>query len=82
MQHVKNVPISGTASDVGGVMSATMDKKKQTDSRIVTSKKYLFFYIYINFKPKVIFSPASGGSVNPSSVISEISNEGMIKLTK
>lgn len=37
MQHVKNVPIRGTASEVGGVMSATMERKKQTESRIVIS---------------------------------------------
>lgn len=37
MQQVKNVPMSGTASDVGGVMSATMLRKKHTDRRMVIS---------------------------------------------
>ena len=39
IQHEKNAPISGTASDVGGVISATILKKKQTERRIVISEK-------------------------------------------
>ena len=66
MQQVKNAPISGTASEVGGVMSATILRKKQTESKMVISS--------------VIFSPASGGRVNPSTVINEMRKLGIIRL--
>ena len=51
MQQEKKVPMRGTASEVGGLMSATMERKKQTERRIVISS--------------VIFSHASGGIVKP-----------------
>lgn len=63
----KNTPKSGTASDVGGVISLTIVRKKQTDRRIVV------------WNP--IFSDIScGGSENASRVITEITSDGMIKL--
>lgn len=71
-------------------MSATILRKKQTDSNIVISIKWIkscnsipmfaAFYDFASYEPSVIFSPASGGSVKPSIVIREISKLGMIKL--
>lgn len=37
LQQKKNIPISGTASEVGGTMSATMVNRKHMEIRIVIS---------------------------------------------
>jgi hypothetical protein len=66
MQLEKKIPRSGTASLVGGDISDSIDKKKQMDRRTVICS--------------VIFSPASGGSTNPSKVIDVIRRHGIIKL--
>ena len=41
-KHGGNSPSNGTASDVGGDISETIDKKKQMDSSTVISEKYDF----------------------------------------
>jgi hypothetical protein len=62
------VLIKGTASDVLGMDSETVLRNTVNDSSIVTSN--------------VSFSPESGGSVNPSKAIDEISTQGTIRLKK
>ena len=54
--------MSGTASEVCGMASATMSMKTQSDMKMVT--------------PSVSFSPDSTGSVKPSRVMAEMSAEG------
>lgn len=61
-------PNNGTASDVAGIVSATMLRNTVSDKRIVT--------------PKDSFSPESGGNVNPSTAIEAISTHGTIRLKK
>lgn len=55
-----------TASDVAGRTSDNWSMKTDMDSRIVT--------------PRVSFSPDSGGSVNPSNVMDEMRQQGMMRL--
>lgn len=55
-----------TASDVAGSASVNCNMKTVIERRMVT--------------PSVSFSPESGGSVKPSSVIDEMMEHGMIKL--
>lgn len=64
--RMKILPNKGTASDVGGDISERMLRKKQMERRTVIWS--------------VIFSPASGGSVNPRSDIVVVRMQGMIKL--
>lgn len=66
--QLKYVPNKGTASDVAGIVSATMFKKTVSDSKIVT--------------PSDNFSPESGGNVKPNTAIDAISTQGTIKLKK
>lgn len=40
----KNTPSRGTASDVVGVISDRIVKKKHTDSKIVVSEKYKILF--------------------------------------
>lgn len=68
IMQLKYVPSSGTASDVAGMVSATILRKTVSDSRMVT--------------PRDNFSPESGGNVNPSTAIDAISTHGTIKLKK
>lgn len=66
--QLKYVPRSGTASDVAGIVSATIFKKTVNDNKIVT--------------PKDNFSPESGGRVNPNTAIEAIRTHGTIRLKK
>lgn len=63
-----NEPSKGTASEVAGIVSATMLRNTVSDRRIVT--------------PSESFSPESGGNVNPSTAIEAIRTHGTIKLKK
>jgi hypothetical protein len=68
MIQLKYVPSKGTASEVAGIVSATMFKNTVKLSNIVT--------------PKDNFSPESGGSVNPSTALEAIKTPGTIKVKK
>lgn len=68
MIQLKYVPRSGTASDVAGIVSATMFRNTVSDSKMVT--------------PKESFSPESGGNVNPKTAIEAINTHGTIRLKK
>lgn len=67
-KYVCLLPRSGTASDVAGIVSATMLRKTVSDKRIVT--------------PSDSFSPESGGRVKPSTAMEAIRTHGTIKLKK
>lgn len=58
--------MSGIASEVAGIDSAMTRRKTVSDRRMVTAS--------------VSFSPLSGGSVKPSSVIDEMSAQGKTRL--
>lgn len=66
----KKTPSNGTDSDVGGVMSATMLRKKHTDNMTVISAGSALSKA---FKKKhlrnVIFSHESEGRIKPATVI-------------
>lgn len=47
--------------------------KKRTKEKIILKREYI---------PNVNFSPESGGNVNPSKAIDDISTHGTIKLKK
>lgn len=68
MMQLKYVPRRGTASEVAGMVSATMFRKTVSDSRMVT--------------PSDSFSPESGGNVKPRTAIEAISTQGTIRLKK
>lgn len=68
MMQLKYVPSNGTASEVAGMVSATMFKNTVRDRRIVT--------------PRDSFSPESGGRVKPNTAIDAIRTQGTIKLKK
>jgi hypothetical protein len=78
-QDEKNTPIKGTASLVGGVMSATMFKKKQIDSSTVISVLICARPRYAHVR-KQIFSHESGGNRKPSTVMTAVTIQGRIKL--
>ena len=70
MQHATTfvyLPISGTNSEVAGMDSAISNMKKENANRTVI--------------PRVIFSPESGGSQNPSklSIVSHRHGKIMLK---
>lgn len=51
MMQLKYVPSSGTASDVAGIVSATMFRNTVSDSRMVTPVKYAYLkYVDRQFK--------------------------------
>lgn len=55
MLHEKNAPISGTASEVGGVICATILRNTHTDKRMVISENIFIINknaLLINKKPK------------------------------
>lgn len=66
--QLKYVPNNGTASDVAGIVSATIFRNTVSDNRIVT--------------PSDNFSPESGGNVKPNTAIEAIKTHGTIKLKK
>lgn len=68
IMQLKYVPSRGTASEVAGIVSATILRNTVSDSRIVT--------------PRDSFSPESGGNVKPSTAIEAINTHGTIKLKK
>lgn len=51
MMQLKYVPRSGTASDVAGIVSATIFRNTVSDSRIVTPVKWKS---YKNFTPRFL----------------------------
>lgn len=68
MMQLKYVPNKGTASDVAGIVSATILRNTVNDNKIVT--------------PNDNFSPESGGKVKPNTAIDAIRTQGTIKLKK
>jgi hypothetical protein len=65
------------------LLSDKMLRKKQMDRRTVISKNAQTFSFLISrmlVLRKVIFSPDSGGRVNPSKDIAVVSRHGIIKL--
>lgn len=68
IMQLKYVPRSGTASDVAGIVSATIFKNTVSDSSMVT--------------PSDSFSPESGGNVNPKTAMDAIKTHGTIRLKK
>ena len=61
-----DIPMTETASEVAGRTSDNWSMKTDMERRIVT--------------PSVSFSPDSGGSVNPSNVMDEMRQQGMMRL--
>lgn len=85
MLQEKNALMRGTASEVEGVIDATIFRKTQTDSNMVISaQKYSnIFQVYCSIilkSPRVTFSPDSTGRAKPSKVISDIKRLGIIIL--
>lgn len=68
IMQLKYVPSSGTASEVAGIVSATMLRNTVRDSKMVT--------------PSDSFSPESGGSVKPKTAMEAIRTQGTIRLKK
>ena len=60
--------MSGIDSDVSGIFSAMANMKTEKASKTVI--------------PRPIFSPESGGSVNPRTAIEAIRTQGTIRLKK
>lgn len=91
--QLKYVPKSGTASDVAGIVSATMFRNTVSDNRIVTPANTKRNVVYESIKeitldqkeqilPSESFSPESGGKVKPSKAMEAISTHGTIRLKK
>lgn len=66
--QLKYVPSRGTASEVAGIVSATIFRNTVRDKRMVT--------------PRDSFSPESGGKVNPRTAMLAIRTHGTIRLKK
>lgn len=87
--ELKYVPNNGTASDVAGIVSATIFKNTVNESKIVTPEKRKTINYrtehqngYDECLPSDNFSPESGGNANPNNAIDAINTHGTIKLKK
>ena len=71
----------GILSEVGGVTSATIPRKTVTERRFVISINIESFVLSLKNIRRVIFSPHSGGMVNPMTLLKEIRIEGIIQFS-
>ena len=88
-----HIPSSGTASEVAGMVSATILRKTVRDNRIVTPVGWVIHKSLITAKrptlepllyysPRESFSPESGGKMKPNKAMEAIKTQGTIRLKK